>query len=238
MQTVQTTLQKIKVYLSSHENRVNLVKTLGFYISIYAVFLFLADRMNVTTETVQAYFGNSGPFLVPLFIGSQLLASLTPLPDTPFNAAAILFFNPVAAFSIIITGMWIGTIVNFFIARRLGQEFVHRRYPQTSEWIDKIAGKYWFETIATGRSFMLVTFDLMAYAAGISTISLKKFAFASIIGLIPVALNSLLLGMALTAGNFWKTVVYGLSTAALAVLIGVVGRFLRVRWENHEVKHA
>lgn len=169
------------------------------YVVIYVVFLLLANRLNITREAVQEYFAGLGGLLIPVFIGIQLLASLTPLPDLPFLAAGILFFRPWASFLLILIGMWLGTIINFFIARKLGRSFMQNHYPETGVWVDRFAGKYGIVTIVAARNFTFVTFDLMAYAAGVSNIGVLKFGIASVLGLIPVALNATLMGLAITS---------------------------------------
>ncbi len=218
---------KIKAYLSNRKNIIDITKTLVFYAAIYTVFLVITSQFDISAETVQKQFQGLGLYLIPAFILVQLLASLTPLPDLPFIAAGILFFEPWAAFLLIWCGMWLGTVINFKIARRLGNDYIHKHYPETSNWIDRFAGRYWFETVVIGRTFSLVT-----YAAGISNLSFRRFALASVFGIIPVALNALLIGLALTSGSVTKTLYYGAMTATLAVAIGFFAGYFRRRWEK------
>lgn len=227
---------QIKATLQDKKKRGEIIRTLLFYVAIYALFLLLTSQFDISAETVQAQFAGFGAFLVPAFIALQLLASLTPLPDLPFIITGILFFEAWAAFLLIWFGMWLGTVTNFLFARYFGREFIKRRYPQTVDWLDRFTSKYWFETVVVGRSFGLVTFDIVAYAAGISNLKFYKFAFASVFGIIPVALNALLLGLALTAGDLGRTVIYGLLTGSLALGIGFGSRFFSRQWGNRETK--
>lgn len=227
-------LEKIKAYLRNKKNVKELAKTIFFYVAIYAVFLLITTQFDLSADSVQKQFQGLGIYLIPAFIFVQLLASLTPLPDLPFIVTGILFFEPWAAFLLIWSGMWLGTVINFNIARKLGQVYIHSKYPETSKWIDRFTGKYWFETVVIGRTFSLVTFDLVAYAAGISNLSFKKFAFASFFGIIPVALNALLIGLALTSGSVSKTILYTLLTGSLAIVIGLVAKFFSRRLGDPE----
>lgn len=226
---------KILEVLRDKDKLIQIAKVLGFYIAIYVVFLYITSLFQITPESVQAQFSGLGVYLVPTFILVQLIASLTPLPDLPFIAAGIFFFQPWAAFMLIWTGMWLGTIINFLIARRLGYKYIHKHYPQTSDQIDKFAGKYWFETVIISMSFTFVTFDLTAYAAGISSISLRKYGFAAVFGLIPVALNALLVGLALTSRNIYQLAFFASISFALAIVLGVIARLIRIRREQQQL---
>ncbi len=190
---------KIKAGVTDPQKIRQLILTILPYVVIYVVFLVLANQLNITREAVQNYFAGFGGLLVPVFIGVQLLASLTPLPDLPFLAAGILFFRPWASFALILVGMWLGTMINFLIARRLGRKFIQGHYPETSGWVDRFAGRYGVVTVIVARNFTFVTFDLVAYAAGISSIPMVRFSLASAVGLIPIALNATLMGLAVTA---------------------------------------
>lgn len=225
-------LEKIKAAITDWNQVKEALKTIGSYILIYAIFLFIMNFFEISPDSVRDFFEDQGLFLIPTFIVVQLLASLTPLPDTPFLAVGILFFEPWLTFLLIWTGMWLGTLINFLLARRLGREWVKSNYPQASNWIDKFAGKYGFETIIISRSFTMVTFDLVAYAAGISSIRFGKFALASVIGLIPVALNGTLVGLALTSRQVGNAFVYFLISAALATIFGIVAKQL-----NNYIEH-
>jgi uncharacterized membrane protein YdjX (TVP38/TMEM64 family) len=178
--------------MHDREKRWNFIKVLLTYVLLYVAIVVGFSFLNVTPESVRELLHGKGVFLVPLFILVQLLVALTPIPDLPFIAAGVLFFEPWAAFVLTWIGMTIGSIINFNISRRLGRRVVQKRYPQTSKWIDKFAGKYGFETVVVARSFTLVTFDLIAYAAGISNMGQKKFAIATVFGILPIALNATL----------------------------------------------
>ena len=113
-----------------------------------------------------------------------------------------------------------------------------RKYPETSEWIDKFTGTYGFETIIVARSFTLVTFDLVAYAAGISSIELPTFAAASFISLIPVALNSTLVGLALTSGSIGRSVLLVAFTSMFAIALAWSARKYRLSIETKRAEEA
>lgn len=217
-------LEKIKAAITDWNQVKEALKTIGSYILIYAMFLFIMNFFEISPDSVREFFEGQGLFLIPTFIFVQLLASLTPLPDTPFLAVGILFFEPWLTLILIWAGMWLGTLINFMIARRLGREWVKNHYPQASNWIDKFAGKHGFEAIIISRSFTMVTFDLVAYAAGISNIRFGKFALASVLGLIPVALNGTLVGLALTSKQVGNAFVYFLISAALATVFGIIAK--------------
>jgi uncharacterized membrane protein YdjX (TVP38/TMEM64 family) len=201
------------------------------YLMIYALVIFLLGYFDITAEKVRESFAGLGPILLPAFIAAQMVASLTPLPDLPFTAAGVLFFHPLISFVVILLGMWFATFINFMIARRLGREYILRKYPQSSEWLDQFAGKHGFETIIVARSFTFVTFDLVAYTAGVSSISLRTYMGASFISFLPIALNSTLVGLALTSGNIGRTFILAVLSAVIAIALGWTAKKYRLALE-------
>lgn len=222
----------VKHYLKSNRRKIlKQVRLVIPYAIIYVGLIVAFNYFNITTESVRATFAGKGAILIPIFIGLQLLAAMTPLPDLPFTAAGILFFQPWFSFLLVWFGMWFASAINFFIARRLGRKWVQDRYPSTSGWIDRFSGKYGVESVIVGRSFTFVTFDLVAYAAGISSMSFKTFAIASVFGLIPVALNSVLVGLAFTAAidNILFSIAVLFAASSLALGMGFAARKYRLR---------
>lgn len=202
------------------------------YILIYAVFLFVMSKFEITEDSVRGFFAGQGAILAPVFVIIQFVVSLTPLPDLPFIAAGVLFFQPWATFGLIWLGMWLGTMVNFWIARKLGRSFIKRKYPETAEWIDRFSSSYGVETVIVARPFTFVTFDLIAYAAGISSMAFPKYAIASFIGIIPVALNATLVGLAITSHNILRGILLFAISGSLAIFLGMLAKLYRVRMER------
>jgi uncharacterized membrane protein YdjX (TVP38/TMEM64 family) len=230
---MQVYWNKLKVFLSDRKRIIRLVQALVPLLLIYIVFLWAASQLGITKESVQTYFEGQGALLIPAFIVAQLLASLTPLPDFPFLIVGILFFKAWFAFILILFGMWLGTVINFFIARKLGRSYIKKHYPQTVEWIDKFTGDYGVETVVAARSFTFVTFDIVAYAAGVSNMKFVPFAAASVIGLIPIALNATLIGITLTTSleedglslnGILRSLALFVLTASLSLLFAWIAR--------------
>jgi len=201
------------------------------YVLAYVLVIFLLSYFDITADKVRETFRGFGPILLPAFIAAQMIASLTPLPDLPFTAAGVLFFPPVVSFFVILFGMWFASFINFYIARRLGRKYILRKYPQASQWLDQFAGKHGFETIIVARSFTFVTFDLVAYTAGVSAIKLPTYMAASLISLLPVALNSILVGLALTSGNIWTSLILAVLSGVIAVALGWSAKKYRIALE-------
>ena len=198
------------------------------YVIVYMLVVFLLGYFDITADKVREVFKDFGPILLPVFITAQMIASLTPLPDLPFTAAGVLFFPPLVSFFVILFGMWLASFINFYIARRLGRSYILRKYPQASQWLDQFAGKHGFETIIIARSFTFVTFDLVAYTAGVSAIKLRTYMAASFVSLLPVALNSILVGLALTSGNISTSLLLAVISGAIAVSLGWAAKKYRL----------
>lgn len=226
--------EKIKEFVTDRKKMLQLLKAAIPYVIIYFVLLAVINHYNITQDKVEALFAGFGLFLVPGFIIVQLLVSLTPLPDLPFIAPGVLFFKPWQVFILIWVGMWIGSIINFLIARKLGRQYIQRKYPQTAEWVDKFTGKYGFEIVVTGRAFTFVTFDLIAYAAGISNMTINSFGLATVFGLFPVALSATLVGLGFISGDLFLSILLFSASASVALIFGFTANRLRRKWETSQ----
>jgi uncharacterized membrane protein YdjX (TVP38/TMEM64 family) len=167
--------------------------------------------------------GAWGPLAV---IGLQVLqAVISPLPAWPVTLAAGALYGTVAGAAYALIGGTIGATINFWLARAYGRPFVARHVDRRwIGWADRISA--WHVALATVviRILPFLSFDFVAYVAGISRISYLPFLAAIAVGQIPGLLAYAFVGndlaAAQTAGNW----------VAGGVLIAVILGWLGARW--------
>lgn len=116
-------------------------------------------------------------------------------------------------------GSIVGAIIAFFIGRKGGKPIVEKLLGE--KWVNHVDG--WVEengakAILFTRLIPIIPFDLISYISGVTSLSFKKYFFATLIGAFPRCLMLALIGS--TAGGVLRFIGVGLE---LTILIGTVG---------------
>lgn len=173
-------------------------------------------------------------------------------------AAAISFFlmvltaviAPLPAFLITVTnanlfGWWQGAILSwssamvgaalcFYIARILGRDVVIRFTTKRGlESIENFFDRYGMQTILVARLLPFMSFDIVSYAAGLTSMGFWGYFIATGIGQLPATLIYSYVGGMLTGGA-QKLVTGLLILFALSVLIGLFRRIYTDRKKKKE----
>lgn len=167
--------------------------------------------------------GAYGPLLV-IFL-QVLQAVISPLPSWPVTLAAGALYGPLAGTAYSLLGGLIGAAINFRVARRWGRPLVLRRLgPAWAGRADRLRMGHFFLLSLLGRLIPVASFDLVAYLAGISQISLPRFLGAALLGQAPAFAAYALFGSDLAraqVAGIWSS---GLLVLFVLLLLG--GRWL------------
>ena len=132
---------------------------------------------------------NDYPVLAPaIFVGLRALAIIIPpIPGGVMDLAGLLAFGWLKGLILAETGIMLGAMISFWIAR-------YFREPAVKKFasLEKIGG--WERNLSETKKFWSLVlirlptnalFDYISYAAGLTGISTWKFFFASLIGNLP-----------------------------------------------------
>ncbi len=159
--------------------------------------------------------GAAGPFAV---IGMMIVAILvSPLPSAPIALAAGAMYGHIWGTLYVLVGSEIGALAAFAIARFLGFDLLHK-------WFGKqlstgLAGSQnvLMLTVFASRLLPFISFDIVSYAAGLTTLKFWRFAIATLAGIIPASFFLAHVGSELVAGEtdriLWAVGMLGLITA-------------------------
>ena len=129
-----------------------------------------------------------------LYIGLLVLAVMSPLPDSVVVLAGGFIFGPVVGTLLTIVGQSLGASFDFLLARKLGRAFVVDRFPKSVSLVDTYSHTLGWQTIFLMRLLPTLSFDVLSYAAGLSSLSFRTYFFATTAGLIPLAIITTVLG--------------------------------------------
>jgi uncharacterized membrane protein YdjX (TVP38/TMEM64 family) len=117
--------------------------------------------------------------------------------------------------------------VSFIIARSLGRELIARFLGGHINFCSVCSDKLLTKVVFLTRLMPVVSFDVISYGAGLTTMSLRKFTLATLFGTIPLTFVYNYFGSVLVVGR-WLTLVLG--------LVMVVFFFVIPRWiEKHNM---
>lgn len=174
-------------------------------------------------EAIKGYilsFGIWAPIVSFLLMIFQSL--MAPLPAFLITFANAALFGWVKGAILSWTSAMVGAVLCFMIARLLGREVTEKLTSKFAlENVDEFFKKYGKQTILIARLLPFISFDIVSYAAGLTSMSFWSFFWATGLGQLPATLIYSYAGEMLTGGT--RTFVFGLlllfAFSVLAALI-------------------
>ncbi|MCK2148408.1 MULTISPECIES: TVP38/TMEM64 family protein [Marinobacter] len=128
----------------------------------------------------------NGLGMVLLMLLMILAVVIGPIPTLPISATAGLVYGTAIGTAVAVAGALAGAIIAFYLARILGRELVQRKLDQNPVFSTRGSQRFLFIAVALTRLIPLFSFALISYAAGVTAISLWRFALATTLGMLPM----------------------------------------------------
>ncbi len=122
-------------------------------------------------------------FLMLLMI---LAVVVGPIPTLPISATAGLVYGTVMGTAIAVAGALAGAVIAFYLARIFGREWIQRKLDHNPVFSARGSQRFLFVAVAVTRLVPLFSFALISYAAGVTAISLWRYAVATTLGMLPM----------------------------------------------------
>lgn len=183
--------------------------------------IFYLSMLNL--ESLKQYilsFGIWAPIISFILMILQSVAA--PLPAFLITFANAALFGWVKGALLSWTSAMAGAALCFYIARFLGRDTVEKLTSKFAiDSVDEFFNKYGKHTILIARLLPFMSFDLVSYAAGLTSMSFVSFFIATGIGQLPATIIYSYVGDMLTGGA--KLMMMGILTlSAISVLIYVL----------------
>jgi len=129
--------------------------------------------------------GSFGPFLI---IGLMTVAIImSPIPSAPIALASGAIYGHTWGTLYVLIGSTIGAITAFLVARLIGYDVLQRWFGGrlAASWVgsqNSLMGIVFFS-----RLMPFISFDIVSYAAGLTTLAFWRFAIATIAGIAPAS---------------------------------------------------
>jgi uncharacterized membrane protein YdjX (TVP38/TMEM64 family) len=213
--------------------RIRIVAAALFVLAMAGVYWVLRETGTLATiadgDALRRFIvelGLWGPLAV---IGLMTLAILvSPVPSAPIALAAGAAYGHTWGTLYIVLGSELGALVAFGLARMLGHEALRRwfgdRLPKTRL---RSQGAL-MAIVFASRLLPFISFDVVSYAAGLTTLTLWRFALATLAGILPASFLLAHFGGEMATGEGERIL---LAVLALGLLTGIplAVHFLRER---------
>jgi uncharacterized membrane protein YdjX (TVP38/TMEM64 family) len=173
--------------------------------------------------------GMTGPLAVMAWIALAVIAS--PLPSAPIALAAGALYGHSWGTLYVLLGAELGALGAFGLARLLGRETLQRwlgeRLPRT-----RLGSQGSLMTIVfVSRLLPFVSFDLVSYAAGLTSLSAWRFALATLAGVLPTAFLLAHFGGEMVVGELDR-ILYAALALCLLTVVPLAAYSLRARLQR------
>ncbi|MFQ5493165.1 MAG: TVP38/TMEM64 family protein [Candidatus Dojkabacteria bacterium] len=204
-----------------------------FYFGVTLLFFYLGllffFRVNsISREVVEDFLSPLGGWGIFMAFAIQVLTSLTPLPDAPLAFVTMILYGPVVGSITIMSGMTTATILNYFIARKLGRKFIFERFPVAEQYLRKFGKKITFEVLLLLRVFSFVTFDVVSYIASLSHVNFWKFLLSSVVGLVPLVLSHAMVAQGLFTNDPLELLLSLLAPSVITIAIAYLAKISKI----------
>ncbi len=196
-----------------------------------ALFLgWIALFQGLDLEVIKAYILSFGVWAPLISFALMVFQSvMAPLPAFLITFANAALFGWLWGAALSWTSAMAGALLCFYIARFLGREVVEKLTSKMAlESVDAFFEKHGVYAILIARLLPFISFDVVSYAAGLTSMRLSSFVIATGIGQLPATLVYSYAGEMLTGGA--RTFVYGLLILfSVTILVYLIKRVYRGR---------
>ena len=215
-------------------NKKSIIIKIGILALVIGVYLFVNPINNfinqmvyylsmLDLESLKKYILSFGVWApIVSFILMILQSIVAPLPAFLITFANAALFGWVKGAILSWTSAMAGATLCFYIARFLGRDTVEKLTSKFAlDSIDEFFEKYGKHTILIARLLPFISFDIVSYAAGLTSMSFVSFFIATGIGQLPATIIYSYVGGMLTGGA--KLMMMGLLIlSAISIFIYVL----------------
>ncbi|MDR4467265.1 MAG: TVP38/TMEM64 family protein [Nitrospira sp.] len=172
--------------------------------------------------------GPFGPFVFMLLMATAVVIS--PIPSLPLDLAAGATYGVTLGTMYAVIGAEIGAILSFLIGRFLGREALTRLLRIDITFCERCSDRHLALVVFLSRLLPIFSFDLVSYGAGLTNMSLRAFAVATLLGMIGPTFLLTYAGEQVVSGE-WVLIVFGLAMVSLLLFIPkLMVRYRTARW--------
>lgn len=207
-------------------SRILLVTALGLS-AIVAGAVWWSGLLTIDAEALAAQLRAAGPIgPIALFGLFVLQCVVAPIPSEPLMMAAGYVYGSTAGFAIAWSGVVVGALACFGLARVFGRPLALRfvkshHLDALDSYVAERGVGSTFAILLAIRVFAFASFDVVSYGCGLTGFPTGWFLLATVLGVVPKVLTFTYAGATVAARPGWLDAV---------ILVGSVGFLALVPW--------
>ncbi|MFB7715960.1 TVP38/TMEM64 family protein [Nocardia sp. NPDC056100] len=201
-------------------------RVLATLIGIAVLFGLAAFAPHPAPQQIRDWADSVGPLLPLVFFVVHTLVCVAPFPRTIFTLSAGMLFGPWEGLALAVSATTLSAVLALLLVRALDQDRVRARltHPAVRAVDARLARRGWL-AIGSLRLIAFAPFSVVNYCAGLSSVRMKPYLVATVLGILPGTVGTVLLGDALTS----KTSPGQLILTAACLAVGVLGLVIDAR---------
>lgn len=196
---------------------------------------FFSQYNEFNRENVRDFVDGSGLWAPLAYFLVFIVASPVPFIGPIITAAGGLLFGVVRGTLYTVLSTTFASLVPFWIARSLGQEWVEEQVDggRIEQIYQQSEGHSGFVFILVLRLVPVVPWEIQNYIAGLTKISVPLFLLASFVGLMPGTFAYTFLGSAAPEPGSWQFI----AAVALVIITKVIVPVVVTYTQNHKMNN-
>jgi len=195
----------------------------GLYLYLHqtGVFAVLFNRHSL--QQIINNYGQWGPLLIIVLMCTAIVMS--PLPSAPIALVSGAAYGHTWGTVYILIGSILGAVIAFSLARMLGYEAMKKRFGDSIKikWLQ--SENKLMLVIGVSRLIPFISFDIVSYAAGLTSLGYVKFTVATLLGILPASFLLAHFGNELVTSDLPNMIITILllgGITAIPIIIGVL----------------
>lgn len=190
----------------------------------------LTAGLSGDTERLRTVLDGLGATAALVIVGLTLLHAVVPFPAEIPTAAAGFVFGVAVGIPMMLAAWLVSGLVAYALALVVGRPVVARLAGERRlARAEQLVGGASATVLVSLRLIPIVPFTLVCYACGVARLPVRRFAWTTVVGMIPITSLSVVLGARLEKPSLTDPVLWGsvLGFAALVLIARPLGRRLR-----------
>ncbi|MEV4124136.1 TVP38/TMEM64 family protein [Nocardia sp. NPDC049707] len=193
------------------------------------VALFLAAMLVPlpTPRQIQDWATSVGPIFPLLFFVIHALVTVAPIPRTVLTVSAGVLFGPALGIVLAASATTVSAALAILLVRALDRDRVaaHLTHPAVRSIDERLERRGWL-AVGSLRLIAFAPFSVINYCCALSSIRFWPYLIATVIGILPGTIGTVILGNALTGGTDPGM----LMVSGALIAIGIIGLIVDARW--------
>ncbi|MEV4234452.1 TVP38/TMEM64 family protein [Nocardia sp. NPDC049737] len=185
-----------------------------------------------TPQQMQDWATSVGPIFPLLFFVVHALVTVAPVPRTVLTVSAGVLFGPALGIVLAASATTVSAALAILLVRALDRERVaaHLTHPAVRSIDERLERRGWL-AVGSLRLIAFAPFSVINYCCALSSIRFCPYLIATVIGILPGTVGTVILGDALTG----RTHPGMLVVSGVLIAIGIIGLIVDARWsQTHE----